>query len=229
MSRINILLAAGGGLCLSAAISLADGISPTSVSATLGVGESTTVHKTVTISEGRPTSSQVDVFFLADTTGSMGGNISAVSTAASSILASASSLGDVAFGVGEYKDQPSTSGDPYAYRLNTNITTSTSAVTTGIGMWSASGGGDYPEANLYGLTQMANTSAWRAGSARIAVWFGDASGHDPSGGATLASTIAALTAQGIEVLAIDLGGLNDTGQATAITGDTGGTLYSGIN
>ena len=61
------------------------------------------------------------------------------------------------------------------------------------------------------------------------VWFGDATGHDPSGGHTLADAISALVAAGVEVLAIpvDSGGadgLDSTGQATAVATATGGSV-----
>ena len=52
-------------------VALADAISPPAVTANLEIGESLTVTKTVTIAQGMPTSSPVDIFFLSDTTASM--------------------------------------------------------------------------------------------------------------------------------------------------------------
>ncbi len=92
-------------------------------------------------------------------------------------MAATSGLGDVAYGVGEYKDV----GDPFVYRLNQDITSVTADVQTGINAWEASGGGDTPEGQIYALYQLANTTSWRPGSTRILIWFGDAPGHDPSG------------------------------------------------
>ena len=63
-------------------------------------------------------------------------------------------------------------------------------------------------------------------SIRFVVWFGNAPGHDPSGGVTEAITIAALNAEGIVVGAIDVGNLDITGQATRITDATGGLVSS---
>jgi hypothetical protein len=55
---------------------------------------------------------KVDVYFLADTTGSMGSIIEAVKAGADTILGALGALGaDMAFGVGNYKDFPH---DPYA-------------------------------------------------------------------------------------------------------------------
>jgi len=54
--------------------------------------------------------------------------INSVKTNATAILASTAGLGDVAFGVGEYKDV----GDVYVYRQNQDITTSQAAAQAGI-------------------------------------------------------------------------------------------------
>jgi len=220
-------------------LAMADSIIPASFSATLGVGDSTTVTKTVTVTEGA-TTSKVDVFFLADSTGSMGSQIGAVKAAASSILASAAGLGDVAFAAGEYRDIY----DAFTYRLNQDITTSQAAAQAGINAWFAGGGGDYPEAGMFALKQVADTTSWRDGSERILVWFGDAPGHDPRGGVTEAAATAALVGNGIQVEAINVSpstwdsyppygagfaGLNDTAQASRITAATGGVFLDGIN
>lgn len=214
-------------LLLAAVPALADTISPAAVSGSLAVGASATVTKTVTITAGTPTSTLADVFFLADTTGSMYGAISSVAASASAILAGTAGLGSVAWGVGAYRDV----GDAYVYELNQAITTNQAAVQTGINAWSAGGGGDYMEADLYALHQVATSSAtgWRTGSARILVWMGDAAGHDPSLGVTEAQATADLQAAGIRTLAVDVGTLNSAGQAQRIATATGGHYYSGIN
>jgi len=207
---------------------LADTIDPSTYSTNLTQGQSATITKIVTINAGTPTSAKVDVFFLADTTGSMGAALANVRSGASAIMASTSGLGDVAYGVGEYKDV----GDPYVYRLNQDITKDTAAVQAGIDAWVATGGGDYQEAQLYGLYQVANTTSWRPGSTRILVWFGDAPGHDPAGpspGVTETEATAALVAKVIKVLALDVGALNETGQAQRIADATGGHYYTGVD
>jgi hypothetical protein len=203
---------------------LADSITPESFEATLGVGESVTITKTVTVEEG-VTTAKADVFFLTDSTGSMFGLIGAVKASSSEILTSASGLGDVAFGVGEYRD----STDAFTYRTNQDITTDIPAVQAGIDMWAAGGGGDFPEANLFALEEVATTASWRDDSARILVWFGDAPGHDPREGSTETSATAALVDNNIVVEAIDLGALDSSGQATRITDATGGDLFTGVS
>ncbi len=219
---------------------VADAITPAHFSTTLAVGQSTTLHKVVTVDAS--SSAKVDVFFLADTTASMSGSINSIINSASSILSTAAGLGDVAFAVGEYKD----SLDPYRYRLNQDITSDQTDAQAGINLWSASGGVDFPEANLFALEQVAKTTSWRAGSERILVWFGDAPGHDTDGGSSLTSAGTALVNAGIQVEAIDVGNLDtcnilnlcsptseggpaDSGQATHLTHLTGGNLHNSAN
>ena len=95
-----------------------DTVDPSSYATSLKPGQSVTITKTVTISAGTPTSAKVDVFFLADTTGSMGSALANVKAGAAAIMTSTAGLGDVAYGVGEYKDV----GDVFVYRLNQDIT-----------------------------------------------------------------------------------------------------------
>lgn len=203
---------------------MADSINPETYTATLSAGESVTITKTVTITE-EVTSAKVDVFFLTDTTGSMGSLISSVKTSASAILSATSTLGDVAYGVGAYRDN----GDTYVYNLAQDITTNTTDVQSAINTYSASGGGDWEEANLYALQQVATTTSWREDSTKIVVWFGDAPGHDPSNGVTLADAISALVGEDVIVLAMNTNQLDYYGQATDIATATGGDYYSSIN
>jgi murein DD-endopeptidase MepM/ murein hydrolase activator NlpD len=203
---------------------LADSVVPSNYGASLKAGASVTITKTVTINAGAPTSALVDVFFLADTTGSMGGTLTSVQSGAAAILADTAGLGDVAYGVGEYRD----TGDAFVYRLNQDITKDTTAVQNAINTWLPDGGGDWEEGQIYALYQVANTVAWRPGSTRIIIWFGDAPGHDPSEGITEAQATAALVAQAIKVMALDVGSLNYYGQAQRIADATNGKFYSGI-
>lgn len=208
----------------------ADAISPTTYSANLDVGESVTIIKTVTVSAEAPTTAPVDIFFLADETGSMGAAIAAVKAGASSIMSSVAGLGDVQFAVGGYRDIPGGYSDGSAYRLISDFTGNTATVQTAINAYSASDGADIPEANLLGLRSAATGASWRAGSTRILVWFGDAVGHDPTIlGVTEASATAALVGANIAVQAVNTGNLNGTGQAVRIANATGGAYYPAIN
>ncbi len=229
MSKILSLGIMGVFLMLPAA-AMADSITPESFSATLDVGESVTIHKTVTITK-EITNAKVDVFFLCDTTGSMGDLINSIKSSAGSILANTAGLGDVAFGVGEYKDF--NDYDEYAYKLNTDFTTDQATVQTGLNQWSADGGGDWHEGNLHALNE-ATKASWRDDSTRILVWFGDAPGHDPSGEVTEEDAISALNANNIIVQAMNTSldddyNLDYSGQATRITEATGGTYFDSVD
>jgi hypothetical protein len=211
----------GLGLAMLASPALADSIAPSSYSNTLAVGESVTITKTVTITEGRPVDALADVFFLSDTTGSMGGVIGSVQANATTILNNTALLGNVNWGVGQYKDI----GDVFVSQIDQTMTASQLSVQTAINSWVASGGGDLPEAGFNGLIDAANNGGWRTGSSRFLVWFGDATLKDGGLYPTQADAIAALNAQNITVIAVDSGNLDGLGQATAVVNATGGSLH----
>jgi hypothetical protein len=196
-------------------------ISPDTNVLTLKPGD--TLDETITVTiPASAASGKADVYLLADTTGSMTAILGAVKSGAGSVLSSLSGLGiDIVFGVGNYKDFHS--GDPYAFQHQLSPTSSTPPIVAAINAWSASGGGDIPEADLFALDSLAvppgGAIGWRSGSKRIIVWFGDAPGHDPickvvSGLAadiTEASVTARLVAEAITILAISTAkpGLDD--------------------
>jgi hypothetical protein len=187
-------------------------IQPESNVLTLNPGQTFDETITVTVPPSAGTG-KADVYFLADTTGSMGSVLAAVQAGANTVLAALNGLGlDLAFGVGNYKDFPPAAPSPFTHQLApTNVAATVAAA---IGSWSATGGGDLPEGQFIALNQLAQAPGgsigWRAGARRIIVWIGDAPGHDPvctavSGGVTTiteASLTAALVAQNIAVLAI---------------------------
>lgn len=219
----------------------ADSISPATYGNTLAVGTSDTITKTVTISKGAPTSALVDVLFLTDTTGSMGTTIAGVRNQFSAIVSDLAGLGNVAFGSAQYKDV----GDSPVYQLSQNITTTTSLVQTAINSYTATGGGDLPEAGLYALDQAAG-AGWRSGSTRFIVWTGDAPSHDKLFGVDKNVALAALNAANIKVIGLSQpsgAGLDSAlsgsqtgqagdianasaGQASFITGGTGGSFFA---
>jgi hypothetical protein len=189
MNRLWMCLAGAAALALPG-LAFAGSISPSTYTDTIDVGETISVNKTVTTDLGG--ASKVDVFFLADNTGSMGGTINAVATNAAAILNASEFSGlDMGWGVGRYFGDPIEGvGGDGAYDVLQTITTNHTDVTNAIGGWFASGGGDTPEANLYALQQAASEGAagingvssgeatgWRTGAQRIVAWFGDATGH----------------------------------------------------
>lgn len=242
-------VALSGALILPGS-ALAAVITPDSYSATIGLGETISVDKTITTDAGGAT--RVDVFFLADNTGSMGSIISTAQSRASDILnASAFSGLDIGFGVGRYLGDPSEAGDDQfsAYDVLQTVTTDKVSTQTAINNWYASGGGDFPEANLYALHQAATNGApedgglsageptgWRSGSQRIVAWFGDATGHQST--VDLPEAIAALVDAGVTVVGFNSqssgagidgvydGGIDSRNQASAIATETGGSLLN---
>jgi len=167
----------------------------------------------------------------------MGGTINDVKTNVNSIVTGLATYGTISTGAGSYKDFPTSpwgSAGDYPYKNDASID-GLASTQAGINTWGASGGNDTPEANLYALTQAAGAApGWRSGSEKFVLWFGDATGHVPtdSGGTypgpSTADTITALQNAGVTVLAFNMGNLDGSGQATAITSATGGTLYSGF-
>jgi hypothetical protein len=176
----------------------ADSIAPTSFSADLGVGDSATVRKTVVISDA-PTSALIDIVFLIDTSGSMGGAIAGAKTAASNILTGLAALGDVASGTGYYSEP----GSDGAFRpLTTSLATgiqNINDITLGLG----GGGGDFPEEGYHGTRTAALNQAWRPASNRFIVALGDATFKD-SDGSNEANTLTALNDNNITFIGIDL-------------------------
>lgn len=192
-------------------------ISPTENVLTLNTGDTHTEVITVKVPKNARTA-KADVYFLADTTGSMGPILNAVKAGATNILSALNGLSvDFAFGVGNYKDFQHPQADPYAFQHQQNLTNSSAAITNAINAWTAQGGGDGPEGEFFAFHKLAEPPAgpigWRSGSKRIIVWFGDQPGHDPICAAisgepaaiTEVSVTAKLVSEGIVVLAISVG------------------------
>lgn len=217
---------------------------PDTIDLTLAPGEMFIETKTVTIPGG---GAPVDIYFLADTTGSMQAAIDQVQSDAAMILTAVRmNLSDVQFGVGEYRDFP-LDFSTFAFRNNTSITATDADVVNGINAWAAAGGGDGSEGQLYALDQLSDAGdpagiGWRSDAIKIIVWFGDAPGHDPvcaaiSGDAadvTEASATTQLVDGGYIVIAIGVttqgafsypNRLNDDPQLLA--GDYSGTCAIG--
>jgi len=212
----------------------ADSISPGTYSTTLGVGGTATITKTVSITQ--QSAAPVDVFFLMDTTGSMGGTLDSVQSGFGGIITDVSPLSsNIYWGVGNYNDCRDGAGDcpagtlGLAYTQNQDLTANTSAVQTALNGLFASGGGDGPESNLYGLYGAATEASWRLDSQRFLFWAGDYEAWDPRQGVTEAIATAALVNANIATYALNVGAgrLDILGQATRITTATGGELLAG--
>jgi len=221
-------IAALGAAIMAPTMALADTIDPASYSDTLAVGESVTIRKTVVIEETTSTA-LLDVMFVFDVTGSMGGEIAAAKSKAGDILTSLGGFGDLASGTGWYSD-PGFDG------VHTDLSTTDADTVAGIGdMWDTGScvvagtgvgcGGDFPEKGYAAIADAAASASWRPGSKRIIIAFGDASFKAPP---TEAATIAALAAADVELLGVsfsgafstDIVGLGGTAFAATATGDS---------
>lgn len=248
--RLALALSVSLGFIALPSAARAASISPDSFEATIGVGETTFVDKTVTLDPSGV--SKIDLLFLADNTGSMGGVINSVKAEATSILSEfESAFSDIDFGVARYlrdpSESPSVGGGVNAYELLTPISSDNTTVIAGINSWFAGGGFDFPEANLYALQQAATEGAatpsgvnggaktgWREGAKKVIAIFGDAPGHEET--ITLAETIAALNSKDVTVALLnsrgsgsgldDGDGFGSTDQASAIADATGGVLVN---
>jgi hypothetical protein len=156
-----------------------------------------------------PNVTATDVYFLAD-------------TPMHTSLQSA--IDELRMGVAEYKDH----GDSTPYRVILELANNTApALTAAMRSWSASGGGDAPEAQIYALQRLAMRRDWGAGRNRIIVWFSDIYGHDPSGGVSKLDAIESLQSAGIRVIAVDTYNMNQGNQTSDITTATGGLYVRG--
>jgi len=219
-------------------------VQPASNVLTLNPGD--IVDETITVTVPKNAGpAKADIYFLADTTGSMSAILSAVQAGSNTVLTALNGLGlDLAFGVGNYKDFVGEGGAAFTHQLAP--TAVAADVAAAFAAWVASGGGDVAEAQLFALTQLAQppggSIGWRAGARRIIVWIGDAPGHDPvctalsglGAAVTEASVTAALVAQQIAVLAISTAkpGLDDdpvphSADYTGPCGTVGGTAGQG--
>ena len=93
--------------------------------------------------------------------------------------------------------------DP-AFSVLSNLTTTVATTQASINTLGASGGGDYPEVGYAGIRLASDTAAWRPGSNRFIVVFGDAGFKNGPGALdTQAGTAASLLANGVKLLGLD--------------------------
>ncbi|NJP33972.1 VWA domain-containing protein [Micromonospora thermarum] len=202
----------------------APGVSPPAVDQAADPGTTIDVDKVVSTP---PIPPKPDVVLLVDTTGSMGGAIANVRANLQQVITDVRSAQPGAqFAVASYRD---TGDGAELFRVRQDLTDDATALQNAVNGLAAGGGGDAPEAWVNALFEVSDGAVtYRSGSSRLVVLVGDAPSHDPSNGRTLAQATAALQADDARVLAVDVtggaGGLDATGQATAVTTATGGQL-----
>ena len=200
----------------------------------------------------------VDILFLTDTTGSVGGYIQTLQHVFPVVAQSlAAALPNFTFNwaVASYRDFED--GGDYAngYKLDQAFTSNAATAATAIDSWVSSGGGDSPEQQIAALKKI--SEEWETtvgGNAigsghRVILWGGDNPGWENGSKSlaypVLADTIAELVSKQIAVFAINkksLGnGIDGVGasdstatpadgrkQASAITSATGGKIYPSV-
>lgn len=223
------LITAAAAVLACAGPAVAVGVSPAEISQKAAPGDVIRVSQAVTTPRVPP---KPDVVLLVDRTGSMGSAISNVKANMARVVASVKAAQpDAQFAIAEYCDF----GDRLpAFDVVQNLTGDEAEVTAAVDRLALCDGGDFPESQLNALWQIGDGGkaiAFRPGSSRIVAWFGDASGHDPSGGHTEADATKALRGVDARVIAVSVEGndLDATGQATRITAATGGSLLTGVD
>ena len=187
----------------------------------------------------------LDVFFLVDTTGSMGSVIEGLRRDLQEIVDDLAAAQIAAhFGVGEFKDYPTA---PYGgsadvpYRRLRAIGPVDSTLVRAIEGLQASGGGDIPESAYTGLVQAASgagdspsvpagrDAGFRPGALRVVVTVTDARFHDETGypGPGLVDAVKALRAKGIRQVGLSVAGggkaqLEEVAAATRAFAPVGG-------
>lgn len=216
-SSSGLRLAAALCVTVIGSAATADTISPTSYSALLALGESVTISKTVVVEASGPTDALIDAHFLIDTSGSMGGAIAAAKTAASDILNSLSTFGNLASGVGVFSER-ALLGDAIRSDIDAAEATTVAAINA-VTLGDPDFGGDEPESSNTAIELAAENLSWRPGSNRFMFVFGDASAK----GSPDADVIAALAADGVTLIGLNFGGAGFEENIESL----GGTVYAG--
>jgi len=227
LTTILITLAIAASISVAAPAGANDGpaIKPAFVDEIIFPGQSIEIDKLVYTPAIPP---DPEIYFLVDTTGSMGGVISEVQDEIADIISDVLAVQPTAeFGLGQYKDFPF---DPFAYQHMVSIGGDVPGAVAGL---LAGGGADGPEGQFYALDQIAknNTAGFSGtdGSTPIIVWVGDAPAHEPVCAAISglaydideASVTADLVAAGYTVVALS----TSTGYADGLDDDP--TLFGG--
>jgi Mg-chelatase subunit ChlD len=154
---------------------------------------------------------RVEVVFVLDTTGSMGGLIHAAKEkiwSIASTLAQAQQAPEISMGLVAYRDR----GDAYVTQV-VDLNRDLDSMYTKLMDFAADGGGDGPEAVNEALEAAINRLSWSQdqGTYKVVFLVGDAPPHmDYQDDVKYPQIVAAAAAKGIVVNTIQCGGLSDT-------------------
>lgn len=173
---------------------------------------------------------KIEVMFVLDTTGSMGGLITGAKAKIWSIvreLQEGAPRPDVKVGLIAYRDR----GDAYVTQV-TPLTGDLDAMYETLSAYQAGGGGDGPEDVLSGLRDAVQNAGWskNADALRVVYLVGDAPPHsDYQDVPTYQATLKAAREKGILVNAIRCGGDARTGEVWSHIAQLGGGFYFSIS
>lgn len=127
------------------------------------------------------TSSDIDIVFNIDTTGSMGSKISSIKAHILAIIDDVKKQTNSArFAITSYRDDPEYTGSPddYRSRVDQEFTSDAAALKNTLEKLSVGGGGDTPE-TMYSGIKSALELPWRPGVKKIVLTVTDAPAHSP--------------------------------------------------
>lgn len=193
----------------------------------------------------------IDIYFLADSTGSLREEIPKVKNRFSELIDAVkedSRFNTPRFGVGAYQDERTAGTDEGFIHLQ-SLTSDSSIAQAAVNRYVSLGGLDRDEANLVALYKVAKDAriGWRSNTRKVVVYFGDVPGHEPTCGSfgtlTRQRVVDELNREEITVIGVSLstsdfdiapsplpgcpGPQAGSGQATFITSRTKGNLQMG--
>jgi lysophospholipase L1-like esterase len=182
--------------------------------------------------DGTPveTAQALDLIFVIDTTGSMGGTIETVKNRVNAVVDRlAAGTSAYRIGVVSYRDQPDYTGDAtdYPSRLDQEFTSDANAVKTAVGNLVAEGGGDYPESAYSGL-DTAIKQPWRSGVKKQIIVFTDAPAHNPEPVSNLTAANIIDKALAVDPAVVNVVGNTDEALAEVAAG-TGGKVLAAVD
>lgn len=177
-------------------------------------------------------SSNLDLAFVIDTTGSMGDDIDDVKAFSSQLVTTlAARTGSYRFSLTDYRDFAERTGNPedYPARLRLGFTDDADAIRAAIDALSLGYGGDTPETAWSGIDTALDQS-WRPGVKKVVVQLGDAPALEPEpiSGLTRAGLVAKAKAiDPVEVYTVDTG--SSGAELAALSEETGGRVLTAPN
>jgi Mg-chelatase subunit ChlD len=172
----------------------------------------------------------VDIAFVIDTTGSMGGAIASVKVAATQLVNTVSAqTAGARFSLVDYRDFPSRTGASYDYpaMLQQDFTSDPTTINTAIQSLVLGFGGDLPE-TMYSGINTAFDLAWRPGAKKMVIVLADAPPLSPepfTGLTGLDIILRALSIDPAEVHIVDVGGATNSAEVQEIAARTNGGIY----